>query len=335
MNNTKLFFRADGNHTIGLGHIVRSLALVEMVNGFFECVFITRQSPPAIIDLIKKVCDSVLILPENNNYEEEAIWIKSNILTKGSILILDGYNFTTEYQRIIKSTNCKLICIDDIHSCHFLSDVVINHAPGSTKEQYSAEPYTKFFLGEKYALLRKQFLSKPVKKKSRLKENNLFICFGGADYYNITLKVIKAVQNLQNILNINVVLGNSFLYEKEIEEYKLKRKINQLNIYKNLNADEMFSLMNSCTLAICPASSVAFESLALNMKLITGYTAENQKEFYHYLILKGIIGVDSFKNATIKHISAMINELFLSEKNNLNLIDGKSPERILKIFNQL
>ena len=68
----------------------------------------------------------------------------------------------------------------------------------------------------------------------------------------------KAVEKNQNILNVNVVLGNSFMHEKKIEEYKLKRKINNLQVYKNLNADEMYNLMNSCTLAICPASSIAY-----------------------------------------------------------------------------
>ena len=335
MKKRKLLFRADGNNEIGLGHVIRTLALVEMLNEDFECVFIIRKPSEVLSNLINKSCYSLISIPDFQTYKDEAIWISENIISSDSILVLDGYYFDTEYQKILKKTNCFLACIDDIHSYHFVSDIVINYAPGVTKKQYSAESYTKLFLGEKYVLLRKQFLSKSIKKTSLLKENNVFVCFGGADYYNITLKVIKAVENLQNILNINVVLGNSFIYKKEIEEYKLKRKINNLHVYINLNADEMYDLMNSCTLAVCPASSVAFECLALNLKLITGYTADNQKEFYDYLVLKGIIGIGSFKNATIKHISVMINELFPLKKIDLNLFDGKSPERILKIFNQL
>lgn len=335
MIKRKIFFRADGNNVIGLGHVIRSLALVEMLIDYFECVFIIRNPTKAIFNLIERKCESIISINDFQNYKEEAKWISENLIDSTSIIILDGYYFDTEYQKIIKNTNCRLICIDDLHSFHFVADIVINHAPGVTRKQYSAEPYTKLFLGEKYALLRKQFLLQPVNTRNRLKENNIFICFGGADYYNFTLKAIKAVEKNLKILNINVVLGNSFLFVKEIEEYKQKRKIKNLNIYKNLNADEMYNIMNNCTLAICPASSVAYESLALKINMIIGYTAENQKDFYNYLVLNGNIGLGSFKDATIKKISTMINEWFSIEKKDIILIDGKSPQRFLKIFKEL
>ncbi len=38
-NKPKIYFRADGNATMGLGHVIRSLALAEMSNDIFDCHF--------------------------------------------------------------------------------------------------------------------------------------------------------------------------------------------------------------------------------------------------------------------------------------------------------
>ena len=38
----KIYIRADGNSGIGLGHVIRSLALAEMLKEDFNCIFATR-----------------------------------------------------------------------------------------------------------------------------------------------------------------------------------------------------------------------------------------------------------------------------------------------------
>ena len=38
----KILFRADGNEEIGYGHVIRSLALADMLKENFECIFVTR-----------------------------------------------------------------------------------------------------------------------------------------------------------------------------------------------------------------------------------------------------------------------------------------------------
>ena len=87
--------------------------------------------------------------------------------------------YATEYQQQIKDKGCKLVCIDDIHDKHYVADVVINHAPGLDKNNFSVEPYTKLCLGLDYVLLRKPFLEKPIAANKEIKYNKVFICFGG------------------------------------------------------------------------------------------------------------------------------------------------------------
>src|SRR5215472_8000900 len=128
MQKRKVIFRVDGNGKIGLGHISRCCALADMLKGDFEVYFYTRATSEPILEGVKKYCVGVFILNDAISYEEEAVqWIKP--LKGDEIVVLDGYDFITYYQQKIKDKGSKLVCIDDIHACHFVADALINHAP--------------------------------------------------------------------------------------------------------------------------------------------------------------------------------------------------------------
>ena len=63
----RIYFRADGNAQIGLGHVIRSLALAEILKDEFACHFIIRKPLQTLKEEILKVCKSIIILPETTN----------------------------------------------------------------------------------------------------------------------------------------------------------------------------------------------------------------------------------------------------------------------------
>ena len=151
MTRRKIYFRADANATIGYGHFVRTLALADMLKNDFDCTFFTSCPSAYQIEEMKKVCNYIT-LQEKTKFEDFI-----NLLAGDEIVVLDNYFFTTEYQMQIKDKGCKLVCVDDMHDRHFVSDVVLNPALLSDS-QYDAEPYTILCLGLEYALLRRPFL---------------------------------------------------------------------------------------------------------------------------------------------------------------------------------
>lgn len=61
----RVIFRADGNSYIGLGHVVRSLALVEMLRSEeFRIVFAIQQPNHLIEKQLREICDGVVVLPK-------------------------------------------------------------------------------------------------------------------------------------------------------------------------------------------------------------------------------------------------------------------------------
>ncbi len=275
----KVYFRADGNSKMGLGHIFRSLALVEMLAADFDCHFIIK-SP---LDNIKKEllahCTAVNIL--NNTIANEANTLATD-LQRDAIIVLDGYHFDTAYQKAFKEKKYKVVCIDDIYAYPFLADVIINHAGGITASDYKAISTTQFYLGLSYALLRKPFREAAKCKKAQ-KKDDIFICLGGADPNNDTLKVLEIIASMGEKSMIHLVLGGAYLHETALQGFINKTNLT-IKIYKQLSAEKMVHLMNKCARAITPPSTVSYEYLSTGGTLYLKTIAENQKDIYTYFI---------------------------------------------------
>jgi UDP-2,4-diacetamido-2,4,6-trideoxy-beta-L-altropyranose hydrolase len=100
---SKIFFRTDGNTEIGLGHIIRCCAIADTLRNHFECTFFTRQPSEYLKQEITKAGARLNEMPVYNSFEDEAIaW--ADTLTGTEVIVLDGYQFETIYQKHIKET---------------------------------------------------------------------------------------------------------------------------------------------------------------------------------------------------------------------------------------
>tara|TARA_Y100001970_G_scaffold159011_1_gene194491 strand:+ start:6364 stop:7323 length:960 start_codon:yes stop_codon:yes gene_type:complete len=317
----KIYFRADGNNNIGMGHVIRSLALADMLKNKFECVFVTRYINQYIVNEIEKSCSSFIILEKKENHFKEFL----KLIQEKDIVVLDNYFFSTNYQKKIKKIGCKLICIDDTHDKNYVSDVVINHGPGLTSDQFTIESYTKLYIGLDYALLRKPFLNVVQKNRNDIKK--CLVCIGGVDKYNITLKIIKLLEKNKNINRIDVVIGSGFLFKDELDNYIIKCN-KEVKLYSNLSSVSMLNRMQKADFGIFPASSISLEAISVGLPFLVGYYVENQKELYRNLTIKyNLLGLGNFLN--LNKIS--INKLILKSKINLKT----SSKKLVEIFNQL
>ena len=317
----KIYIRADGNAEIGLGHVIRSLALAEMLKEDFDCIFATRFLTDYIRTEARKVCGDIIKLPESDDHFEAFL----SLLSGEEIVVLDNYFFTTECQKAIKEKGSKLVCIDDMHDRHFVADVVINHAGGIQKESYHVAPYTCLFLGTDYALLRPEFLKRDEKNENSF----LLVCLGGADKENVTLQILKLLEDKQFQHQCYAVVGDAFQYQQNLIEFQQSSKLN-VKVLKNLSAQNMADIMSKCRYAICPPSTVSFEYLSKRGgELYLKITADNQKDIYDFYVKNGI--------------AFDISELFANDslivqqcvENQKKYFDGQSDKRIINIFKSL
>lgn len=273
----KIIFRADGGHQLGMGHFIRTLALAEMLNEDFQCVYATQNPSLYQIAEIERVCHSRIDLTAGDRHFNEFL----DFLDGDEIVVLDNYFFTTHYQQAIKSKGCMLVCIDDLHDKEFVADLVINYTPGIRSEEYEVSSDTQLALGSKYTLLRPEFLEQARKNRPIDQIESVMICFGGSDSTNITESTLKVVQQFDCFKRIVVVTGSA--YQPSLEFQSLLKKDQRVSHRSNLSSKLMLATMMEVELAIVPASSVAFESVCSGCQLLICMYADNQKIFYQFL----------------------------------------------------
>jgi UDP-2,4-diacetamido-2,4,6-trideoxy-beta-L-altropyranose hydrolase len=325
-----------------MGHVIRCLALADMLKNDFTIVFAIQTPAESVIKTIHSVTETILHLPLTEDYSQDEKNF-TDFLEPSDIIILDGYNFKTDYQKAIKKRGCKLVVIDDLHSWHHVADIIINHASGANAKDYSSEKYTKLCLGLDYVLLRNAFLQKNSETKKITAVKKVFISMGAADINNITYKFTEAIATLKGIEEIHLMLGsiNPHLHEIDllIEQHK------QIQIIKHfeISAEQLADVLKSCDLAICPASSISLECCAIGIGLISGYTAENQKGNLEGMEQLGIlINLGAMKKLTIAEIISEFTHIFNAKnvfesmlEKQKTIIDGNSPLRLKQIFKNL
>jgi UDP-2,4-diacetamido-2,4,6-trideoxy-beta-L-altropyranose hydrolase len=272
-----VYIRADGSPEKGLGHLVRCIALSHMLQNDFDITFVCLQIPEKIK---RELEESQFALMEI----EESIFLE--LIKPKDIVVLDGYHFDTNYQKKIKATGVKLVCIDDLHDKEFVADLIINHAPGVKPEDYKAQPYTQFALGLGYALLRPVFLGQAKKVRKVEKIETVLVCFGGSDYKNLTEQALIYVQKIKQFKKIIIVTGSAY---KSFSSLKtLIDSDKRIHHFHAIDEKKMLLLMEETDLAFVPSSSILLEVIASGCLAMFGYYTKNQID-----MAQGINGMES------------------------------------------
>ncbi len=335
MAKPKVFFRVDANSTIGMGHFIRCIALAEMLEDNFEITFLIIHTPNTLVEkyLYKKFKGERLLA-------EDAVLKK---VSKNEILVLDGYSFDSVYQKKIKEAGIKLVYLDDLKSFEYSADVIINQAEGVERSDYKTQITTIFCLGPQYALLRKEFLAAAINPKPEINNiQSVFISFGGADADNVTLKVLKVLCEFSALKNIHVLTGS---VNENVKNWKETfNGDTRITFHSDLSSSEVCSLMQSCQLALCPASSLSLEVCAAGLVLLTGTTAQNQIGYYEALIKNSAaMGIGEWQKVSEQDLHDKLIGILCYDKKGIDFfisnqkayIDGKSGHRLLNVFLEL
>lgn len=302
---SNIIFRADGGSQIGLGHIMRCLALAEMLKDDFEISFAIQNPDEKIKELISQIgFKSFFFLPQTTDFQQDVqnlITITNSVNDK--VFILDGYNFQSAYQQKLKQHCKKLIYIDDLFAWHQYADIVINHS-GVVKEQnYKIEPYTKLLLGTKYALIRNDFWQYSSYKKLEFPFQKILVNLGGADSNNNSYKIIENLFDLNHSFEITLLLGAA---NKHINTFK-KFQHDNLIILQNISSQRVAQTISHCDIAIVSCSTIAYEVSIVGKPFIGVITADNQvvyKDYFKQSLAIDVIEPKSFSTSLFEQLLA-------------------------------
>ncbi|QJD77475.1 UDP-2,4-diacetamido-2,4,6-trideoxy-beta-L-altropyranose hydrolase [Spirosoma rhododendri] len=336
----RIIFRADADSQIGLGHVMRCLALADMLGSSVDRYMAITEPEPVVQTRLEQAGLQVIALKKNS--------IATDFLTllePSDQVVLDGYSFDSAFQRAVKKRVKRLFFIDDLLDGRQIADVIINHAGGVSPTDYDAGPNTTFCLGPHYALLRSPFL-KPGGFGPPPSDGPYFVSLGGADPSNVSLSVVQAIQQLDPKQVVRLVLGPLYAQRDSIDA--LRTNLPNLTILENLSAEEMVAELERCSLAITACSTIAYEVCAVNRPLIGILTADNQDRIARFLSdeklalsvhfphllsqLDPSISLETVLKLAIQSIQFTPEQIDESLANQRRYFDGKSPERFRALF---
>ncbi|MTB53185.1 bifunctional UDP-2,4-diacetamido-2,4,6-trideoxy-beta-L-altropyranose hydrolase/GNAT family N-acetyltransferase [Lewinella sp. W8] len=334
-----IIFRADGNRSMGLGHLYRSAALASMLRSHFWCGLISFGAPVEVLERIKLNFDHV----DQLGFGDKETFIRKlaedEVLADGEIVVLDGYHFTTDLQESLAVVGKKVVCIDDVYRYHFTADVIINHSPSTDlSDKYSHEDKTALAFGLDFALLREPFLLAAREAAPVARSDRFYMCFGGADPQNISTLLLSRLSDLGFDNPVDVVLGasNPFLPEVRLAADQYPGPV---KIHHNLGDEEMIGLYQGARLAFLPASTTMLEAIACKVPIVMGYAVDNQMDIYHgFLNTELFAGVGDWNKP--QRLKAAIDQCLAEDRVTYGtkvdqLIDGYSNVNLSGIFKQL
>lgn len=321
--NQRIFIRTDGNSEIGSGHIVRCIAMAEMLKTSFVITFFCRAIPEIFKPVLRE-----------NGFELVSIGDEQDFIgqvTSEIIVVLDGYQFDSDYQLKVKSFGAMLVCVDDLHDKRYYADLIINHAPGISAGDYCAQSSTQFALGPAFALLRSPFLRHARERSAKRKSSSVLICFGGSDANNLTATALRTIVEFNLIEHINVVVGAIYSHmESLIQSLKDDRRV---RLHKGLPDEDMAKLFLENGIAIVPASGLLMEAVSIGNIIISGMSASNQRFMYEsFKAAKCFIDAEHFSMSSIRKALKIA---LANEFSKVAIIDGQSGQRLLRRFTQL
>jgi UDP-2,4-diacetamido-2,4,6-trideoxy-beta-L-altropyranose hydrolase len=285
---SRLVFRADGNATIGLGHLMRLLALAELLYpDFQDVIFLIQQPDAAVRALLDAATLTVAELPTATPADEITALVP--LLRSDDVLVLDGYGFDYAYQLAVRPLVARLVCLDDLHAFPFAADLIINPAGGITLADYNLrQPETRLLAGPGYAPLRAAFGRPAAPTGSVASPGQVLVCLGGADPRQLTRATAAALLALPAVAHVHAVVGSAYAAWDELHAWAATQGP-RLTLHRALPAAELAALMRRCGAAVLSPSTISYEYCAAGGGLLlTLPTADNQHDLDHFLRAAGL-----------------------------------------------
>jgi UDP-2,4-diacetamido-2,4,6-trideoxy-beta-L-altropyranose hydrolase len=283
----RLVLRADGNGRIGLGHLMRLLALAELLRpDFTELLFLTQASDEAVRAMLQSAGLNLREL-HDQPLATEATETLPSLLRPTDVLVLDGYGFDYAYQTAVRPLVARLVCLDDLHAFPFAADLVLNPAGGISPADYNLRTLgARLVSGPAYAPLRADFqhqLGAPDAPPSQV-----LLCLGGADPRQLTRATAAALLALPGVAHVHAVVGAAYAAWDELRTWAAAQGP-RLTLHRALDASALAILMRQCGAAVLSPSTISYEYCAAGGGLLLLLpTADNQHDLDHFLRAEGL-----------------------------------------------
>ena len=338
-----LLIRADAGSRMGTGHMMRCLALGQAWQDVGGDVVFVMSSKNAWIEARLRVGKTrvEIISAEAGSAEDALATIAKAEVLDASWIVADGYQFNSEYQETLKSSNREVLWIDDYgHAAPYCADIVLNQNIYASEQLYEdREASTRLLLGTRYALLRREFRKwRGSKREIPKKARKILVTLGGGDPDNVTLKVIEGIERLHREgLEVRVLVGAANTHLDALRQTCGDASKN-MEILSGVN--DMPGLMAWANMAVSAGGSTCWEMAFMGLPNVIVVLADNQRLIAECLDKMGAsidlgwhesVSAESVTKTLASILDLQQQRIDMSEKGR-NLVDGEGAERLCMIL---
>ena len=266
----QILLRADASAAMGTGHVMRCLALLEVLQERgHACHVAQAETTPAITALLAERGLPVIPLP---GPASSAADLAATLVLPADAIVLDGYHFDEAYRAGLARSGKPILAWDDgVPPVKLHATLVVNTSSAARVEEYAVRaPGATLLLGTRYIPLRRDIrrlidLPKPA-------EGHLLLTFGGSDPLGLTAPVLRAL--LQRFVGrIEAVLGGS-VADPGPAEAAAALAPDRIRLHRD--TPRIGELMQGARLAVSAAGGTLTELAALHTPSLLVVVAENQ-----------------------------------------------------------
>ena len=278
-----IFFKAEANQSIGGGHLHRCISIAKecQVQGQ-KVAFIFAETPNSSIQKVVQQGFSIYNIPSTDQLNPQQYL---SIVPKGSLLIFDTDDSAFYAGKLIDSlgeNGIKTACYTITDKYSITTDILINTNIASQTHHYKTPSNTVKILGPKYMIFGNSFRNKEIIPKSITDFKNLFIFFGNADKEQLTLKILRLINQLQfPFQKINVVVGNLNPMVTVIEEEI--SKMNNSRFKLHVNTPDIQAIYQETDIAITAAGMSMWEMALYQIPQIVIASSQREMVYSNYM----------------------------------------------------
>lgn len=315
-------FRVDFGRHIGLGHLMRCLALAaELKNRGLDIVWIARKPRKPLHDWVHYMPGTVWFLPgEECMSAREPRWRAdaeqtTRLLQTRRIqprwLIVDHYALDKRWHHLVRPYARAILHITDFIGPPLDCDMLL--LPVNTVSTDDAKlcvpHHCQVFFGSQNALLHRQFAARrPASLRRRFRQQkavrNVLVNFGGYDAANGTLLALRALAASGYTGQVHVVLREHAPFLSDVQHFT-NRSLPQAVLHTNVS--NIAPLAADADLALGAGGTSAWERCCLGLPAIIVTTAANQHHVAHTLHQRDAAHyVGSHKRVTVSAVTRAI-----------------------------
>jgi UDP-2,4-diacetamido-2,4,6-trideoxy-beta-L-altropyranose hydrolase len=345
MAGDNILFRCDASTEIGSGHVMRCVALAkEWQKSGGRVSFLTAKNIAALDSRFADEGFRHERFAVDRGTQEDAEQTAACAHRVGARwVVVDGYRFTPDYIRRLKTSGVRVLLFDDHARFDFYeADVVLNQNIDAKAESYRHAVSTRLLFGAGYILLRPEFLAERPRMEIGGVARTLLITMGGSDSDNVTAAVVRALPWLESEFEATVVVGSGSPHFDSLRKLleRLCGETSPGKIRLVRNPANMAALMRDADLAIAAPGGTCWELAFLGVPMIL-ITISPDQEANEVAISKAgaalclgwhaNLSEREIGDATCRVMSNVDQRRALSEHGR-GLVDGRGAARVVSVL---